>query len=166
MTPRARRAQTTMERAVTRLPWALALLAIAATIGTWVLVVANRPVLTSIAQASLIEGVVPLSFAVAGELVASRLPSNPVGSLLLATAVLVALSGVAAQLAVHGALVRPGSVPGVPWFAWLADWISAPVFPGGLIPVLFLLFPSGRVVSPRWRAVAWGPSSPALPSRW
>ncbi len=108
------------------------------------------------AQASLIEGVVPLGFAVAGGLVASRLPSNPVGWLLLATAVLVALSGVAAQLAVHGALVRPGSVPGVPWFAWLADWISAPVFPGGLIPVLFLLFPSGRVVSPRWRAVAWG----------
>lgn len=157
MTPRAgARPSTAMARAIGLLPWTLAALAVAAVAGTWMLVVANRSVLESMAQASLIEGVLPLGFAVAGGLVASRLPSNAVGWLLLATAVLVALSGMAGQLAVHGALVRPGSVGGVAWLAWLADWISAPVFPGGLVPLLFLLFPSGRSVSPRWRVAAWG----------
>ena len=155
-----------MERAVTRLPWALALLAIAATIGTWVLVVANRPVLTSMAQASLIEGVVPLGFAVAGGLVASRLPSNPVGRLLLATAVLVALSGVVRNspcTARWYVLDRYRAFPGS------HGWRTGSARPCSRAASFRSCSCYSRAgASCRRAGGPWpgGPSSPALPSRW
>ena len=50
-------------------------------------------------------------------------------------------------------LVHPG-LPGGEWAAWLGSWLWLPTT--GLLPTfLFLLFPNGRLPSPRWRPVAW-----------
>jgi len=45
-------------------------------------------------------------------------------------------------------------LPGAGFFTWLGDWIWIPAtFSVGTF--LLLLFPDGRLLSPRWRVVAW-----------
>ena len=96
-----------------------------------------------------------LSFGIAGAVIASRHPRNAVGWLLLAIALGSGLGQLAYGYAVMGRYVNPGSLPGVPWAAWAADWLLW--VPGIVCPVLLLfqLFPTGRPVSPRWRAGVW-----------
>jgi hypothetical protein len=85
-------------------------------------------------------------FAVAGALIASRQPRNSVGWLLLAVALAFGLQSVAAAY-VHRA-GRPGAVAmawvdGWIWFVWLT--LSGMILP--------LVFPTGRLLSRRWRWV-------------
>ncbi len=87
-----------------------------------------------------------LAFAVVGLLVALREPGNSVGWLLLAAAVAFGLQGPAQMLLRTG----DGGVADVAaWYsgwAWFV-WLSCAVL---LLP---LLFPDGRLLSPRWRIV-------------
>ena len=48
---------------------------------------------------------------------------------------------------------RPGTLPAGLFIAWVATWIWAFIFP--ILPFVFLLFPDGRLPSPRWRPFAW-----------
>jgi hypothetical protein len=47
----------------------------------------------------------------------------------------------------------PGSLPGAGWVAWAEAVVWHPAF--GLLAFLLLLFPHGRLPSPRWRPFAW-----------
>jgi hypothetical protein len=91
--------------------------------------------------------VLTIGYATVGALVASRHPRNAVGWLLLAVALTFAVQGAV------DAYVADPTGPGVAAVAWVADWIwyvwlyLAMVF-------LPLVFPTGRLVSPRWRSVA------------
>jgi hypothetical protein len=58
----------------------------------------------------------------------------------------------AAGLADYGLIVHPGSLPGAIWFLWLSQWLWAPAF--GAVFGLALVYPSGRLLSVRWRPVA------------
>jgi hypothetical protein len=51
------------------------------------------------------------------------------------------------------AFVSPRGLPAVRWVAWVGNWIWVPAH--GCIALLFLLFPNGRLLSPRWRPVTW-----------
>lgn len=93
-------------------------------------------------------------FAVLGAILASRRPSNPIGWIYVATAVTFALSGLGDQAATYGLVTNPGAVPGAALGAWLSVCVWAPG--SGLLMVFsLLLFPDGRLPSPRWRPVAW-----------
>jgi hypothetical protein len=83
--------------------------------------------------------------AVIGGTVAARQPRNPVGWLFLLIPLGVAL----------GTSAGPYTTLGVPGAGYLSLIGSALWF--GAIPVAFLLFPDGRLPSPRWRRVAWLP---------
>jgi hypothetical protein len=93
-----------------------------------------------------------LVFALIGAVVASRLPGNPIGWLFLALAQLQAVYALVFGYAEYAAAVDPG-LPAIEWAAWVATWIT-PLTPI-LVALAVLLFPDGRLVSPRWRFVVW-----------
>jgi len=92
-----------------------------------------------------------LVFPTVGAFVASRRPANPIGWILLSVGVVFALSGFALSYATYGLFTRPGSLPAPELMAWLSVWsFLPPLF--ATPPLLFLLFPDGRLLGPRWRA--------------
>jgi hypothetical protein len=93
-----------------------------------------------------------LGLPILGGLIASRLPENPYGWLWLGFGLGLALQQLAEPYAAY-ALVEPGSLVA-------PRTISQILERGGplalvLAPFLFLLFPTGRLPSRRWRPVAW-----------
>jgi hypothetical protein len=57
------------------------------------------------------------------------------------------------EYAIYSLLGRPGSLPGGEAFAWVVSWLW--VAHSGLFAFLGLLFPDGRLPTPRWRPFAW-----------
>jgi hypothetical protein len=92
-------------------------------------------------------------FALVGALVASQRPRNPIGWLFLAFALVAAFAASADRYASYALVDHPGSLPGGAWVAWTASGIWHPAF--GFFVFSFLLFPTGRLPSGRWRPVAW-----------
>ena len=95
-----------------------------------------------------------LVLATIAALVAAKRPRNSIGWIMMGTALPMALSGVAQGYAVYALFTEPGSLPGAGVMAWLSSWVFLPslfILP----PLLFLLFPTGRFLGPRWRAVGW-----------
>ena len=92
------------------------------------------------------------AFAIAGVLIASRVPSNPIGWLLLVAGVGVAVQEFGQQYSIYGAYDSPGAVPGVEFAAWIVEWIWIP-FMAVVAMVIPLLYPDGHLPSPRWRFV-------------
>jgi two-component system, NarL family, sensor kinase len=95
---------------------------------------------------SLLE-IVPLTmaYAIAGALIARRQPRNPIGWVFLLIASDTALTALAEAYAGH-------HLPGWPAAAWLQLWSFGLSYPVGF-SVLLMLFPNGRLLSRRWRAL-------------
>lgn len=107
-----------------------------------------------LAEGGLLLGMM-FSFPVVGVLVAAREPGNAIGWLLLAIGLVWEVWGGAAGIYVlWGFEVVPGSLPRPDIVAALTSSIWVPGL--GLIGTfLILLFPDGRLPTPRWRPVAW-----------
>jgi signal transduction histidine kinase len=104
---------------------------------------------------AFLQAVVPtIAIALVGGLIASRQPGNPIGWLLLAGANATAVQGLAGQYAVHTLVADRGSLPGVEWVAWLGSTLGGLLYPG-IVALILLLFPNGRLLSARWRVVLW-----------
>jgi signal transduction histidine kinase len=88
-----------------------------------------------------------------GALVASRLPANPTGWIFCGMGLLYGARRFAVSYSDYALLYRP-SWPGGEYAAWVSTWLG---FSGlaALGVLLVLLFPEGRLLSRRWRAVAW-----------
>jgi len=94
------------------------------------------------------------AFMVVGALIVAHRPTNAIGWMFSATALLASTAGLAAEYATYTLVTRPGSLPGAILAAWYASW---PWYPAIALALVFtpLLFPTGRLLSPRWRPVAW-----------
>jgi signal transduction histidine kinase len=87
-----------------------------------------------------------------GALLATRVPQNPIGWLLLVIGIGLLLGGFASEYTTYALVTNPGSLPGAVTAAWINNWTFVTA---GLIPIVLLLFPSGHVPSPRWRWVPY-----------
>jgi hypothetical protein len=92
-------------------------------------------------------------FVTVGAFVASRRPYNPVGWLFVAFGAAAAIRFTGSQYATYALLTHPGSLPGGDFIASFAVHLWHPGL--GFLVFSFLLFPDGRLPSPRWRIVAW-----------
>jgi hypothetical protein len=97
--------------------------------------------------------VVNVAVPVAGFVIASRRPENRIGWLFLVAGLALGLSGFSTQYAVHALIVHHGSLPAGRLFGWLSNWTW--VIAVAMLAFLFLLFPTGRLRSRRWRPAAW-----------
>jgi hypothetical protein len=88
-----------------------------------------------------------------GTLVVNRRPENTIGWILVALGLFGALGFAATQYANRTIVDLPGSLPGGVIAAWLQSWLWSPLL--AAFPLLVTLFPTGRPVSRRWRAVVY-----------
>lgn len=96
---------------------------------------------------------IALALATVGAVVSARRSRNPIGWILLGSGLLLAVNfplDVFARAAAAG-FADPGLGR---WTAWANPLTFIPFF-GTLLVFLPLLFPDGRLLSPRWRVVAW-----------
>ena len=135
--------------------WSVGVVSLACFAAAWVLAVRNHDL--SDISADFGPDRYMVAYALAGTVLASRRRSNPVGWLLLALGLVTALRGLAGEYARY-ALAGPHHPghPGGVWAAWYVGWSLNLLFPDGILAFLLLLFPDGRPVTRRWRAVLWG----------
>jgi hypothetical protein len=94
------------------------------------------------------------AFMIVGALIVAHRPGNAIGWIFSAIGLLAATGGLAQEYAQYAYLTRPGSLPGAIVAAWYAVWWWYPTIILALVFTLFL-FPTGRLLSPRWRPAAW-----------
>jgi hypothetical protein len=92
------------------------------------------------------------AFPTVGAVIVARQPHNRVGWLCCAVGLLLGPAFFGQDYAWYALLHEPG-LPGGWAMAWLGQWPWAIAV--GLLWFLVLLFPNGRLVSARWRPVAW-----------
>jgi uncharacterized membrane protein YhdT len=94
-----------------------------------------------------------ISYAPVGALIASRHPENPVGWLLCLYGFVISLSYFSAEYAIYALLAQPDSLPAGEAMAWVFSWMLPLVI--GFSTLSYLLFPTGRLPSRRWRWAVW-----------
>jgi hypothetical protein len=133
----------------TRLAWSACALSLALTALTVLLIVLLLRSDTPIYYYWLETSMVAVGYSIVGAIVASRLPTSPIGWLFCAIGLTFGVSHFSAEYADYALLAPSGSLPAGEGFAWLTSWVW--VFGLGLIVFLDLLFPDGRLPSARWR---------------
>ena len=127
------------------LPWTL--LGLACAMGLFSLVL-SRLNGGDLSDASMI--LIQLLFVALGSLVASRQPDNAIGWIFMAIGIVGIGGPLAEQYATHAYLTDPGSLV-APWVAmWVGEWYWI-VWLYLTFVFTALLFPTGRLPSPRWR---------------
>jgi signal transduction histidine kinase len=98
---------------------------------------------------------ITIAFTLIGALVASRHSRNPIGWIFLSVGILSAVNSVTAVYSLLGSSIAgDGMLAGYDLMKWLGNWIWIPAL---ILPTtfVFLYFPDGRLLSLRWRWVAW-----------
>jgi len=102
---------------------------------------------------AVLMGLLSLAYPTVGALIASRLPTNPIGWIFCGAGLLYETQRFTIAYADY-ALLGPLTLPWGESVAWFSTWVglAGPVLAGVF---LMLLFPNGRLPSRRWRTVAW-----------
>ena len=92
------------------------------------------------------------TYTITGAVLASRVPRNPIGWLFLVVGLGLLLGGATSEYATYSLITNPGSLLAGDWAAWINNWTFVMA---GLIPIVLVLFPTGRPPSARWRLLIW-----------
>ena len=92
-----------------------------------------------------------VGYSTVGAVLASRNPSNPIGWLMLAASMALAIAAIADEYVVYAVQTRPGSLPSPAVAAMISGLAWTPLL--GALILIVVLFPTGRVPSRRWRFV-------------
>jgi signal transduction histidine kinase len=141
-----------------RLAWSIAVAAIAAIIVGIILdirYVSTSGDIGSIISHTSLSPFITGGYVIVGAFVATGHPRNVVGWIFLAVGLFSALTVLIGAYNHYMLAVSEGGVfPGINLTAWFSNWLWIPTI---ILPTLFvfLLFPDGRLLSPRWRIVLW-----------
>jgi len=128
-----------------RTGWTSCAITVVLVVADWVLsALADVP-----ATFDLASGTILLVLPVVGALVTSRQPGNAIGWLFLGAGLLLGISGGTYGYAAYALTSDPPLAGGV-ISAWLTSWVFLPAI-FAVPSLLFLLFPHGRPLGPRWR---------------
>jgi hypothetical protein len=94
-----------------------------------------------------------LVYAPVGAVIVAHRSRHLIGWIFCAIGLVGAARSLGANYAAYALLATPGSLPGGEVAAWIISWLW--VLHHGLFVFLFLLFPNGRLPTPRWRWIAW-----------
>jgi hypothetical protein len=97
--------------------------------------------------------VITASCSSVGVLIATRRPAHPIGWLFGVVGLLSGVHLFSGEYAVYALVVEGGSMPGGRVAAWVTCWLWVPI--NALLAFVALLFPDGKLSSPRWWPVAW-----------
>jgi hypothetical protein len=102
---------------------------------------------------AVLTGVLSLAYPTVGALIASRLPTNPIGWIFCGVGLLYTAQRFSTAYADY-ALLENLAFPGGEYVAWFSALVRVS---GLVLAVVFvmLLFPDGRLLSRRWQIVAW-----------
>jgi signal transduction histidine kinase len=102
---------------------------------------------------AVLTGVLSLAYPMVGALIASRLPSNPIGWIFCGMGLLYSAQRFSLAYADY-AVVENLALPAREYAAWFSTLVD---FTGLTLAGIFvmLLFPDGRLLSRRWQLVAW-----------
>jgi len=133
-----------------RIAWSLWAATLALVAGALVLGLANSP---GVPLYEVSSAIITPTFATLGVLISSRRPGNVIGWIFLATGVFGGVNMFSGQYATVTLVPDDPTLPGnalAAWFATLAQnsFVASILF-------LVLLFPDGRLLSRRWRPLAW-----------
>ena len=134
-----------------RLAWTLWAATLALVLGAHVLALANRALAPLYGYWIELTFIGP-TFATLGALIVSRRPRNFIGWLFLVPSVASGMQFFSGQYATV-ALSEMSWLPAGAYAAWLSTMLQSTSVFATLF--LLMLFPTGRLPSPRWRVVAW-----------
>ncbi len=97
--------------------------------------------------------VIVASCSTVGVVIASRRPAHPIGWLFSTVGLLSGVHLFCGEYAIYALVIERGTLPGGGVSAWIICWLWVPI--NALLAFVALLFPDGRLPSPRWRVFGW-----------
>jgi hypothetical protein len=100
-----------------------------------------------------VDAAMAMAFPTVGAIIASRQSGNAVGWIFCAIGLGGGASIFFAEYGIYALVTNPGSLPAGVIATWIGTWVWLPSVTL-TVSFLLLLFPHGRLLSPRWRPVA------------
>ena len=145
------------ERTMARVAWTVCGLGVFAMIADQVLFFVtpqgDLPVRFRQDGSDVIDELANLGLPLIGAVIASRRPRNPLGWLLIAAGAGLAFSNFGYSYTVYAMELEDAVLPAIDVLDWMSAWSWSVAIAS--LPLLLLLFPTGRLHSRRWRPVLW-----------
>ncbi|CAN5133530.1 hypothetical protein BH18ACT5_BH18ACT5_02850 [soil metagenome] len=102
--------------------------------------------------AALMQGLAGAIYLLIGVLIVRLRPRVIIGWLIAAIGIGILMYQTAAEYAVRGLLIGPGSLPAAGVIGIISETVW--IVPFAFIPILFLVYPTGKLLSRRWTPIA------------